>query len=84
MLNKREYCKLVFYNVVEEASRTCKSAFVNFKNNSAWQQMANPAGALGQMEQQGWQVTTTTSNVHLDGTIQKTFCLERSVEDTNT
>ena len=83
MLDKREYCKLVIYDVVEETARMCKSAFVQFKNNSVWQQIANPAGALAQLEQEGWQVTTTTSSIHLDGTIQKTFCLERSVADTN-
>lgn len=76
-----EYSKLVTFEVIGKGDRLYKSAFVNYMDDPKWQTLPNDEDALDGLAKQGWQVVTSTSSNHLDGTLQHTFYLRRSIGD---
>ena len=76
-----EYGKLITFDVIDKGDRSYTSAFVNYTGDPKWQTLPNDEDALGELAKQGWQVITSTSSNHLDGTLQQTFYLRRSIGD---
>jgi len=76
-----EYSKLVTFDVLGKDGHSYKSAFVNYTDDPKWQTLPNDEDALDGLAKQGWQLITVASSNHLDGTLQTTFYLRRSIGD---